>query len=221
MPPGTAGPRTRIPPPPSRKRPLSAVDIVQVLLIVVLVSITVFRFSEATRLVLRKSLAPDPARAVFRLRLGSGALILGIAIELVRPLTGGAPTAVPAVAVHLAALVCLVASVVLTAPLRRMLSDVLDQLDASERVLEGLVEGAGEVFATSDATLDDAGLTLREREIVQLIAQGIVTDREISGLLHISPATSATHVRNILRKTGYSSRQHLLVASLREGPSAG
>ena len=40
----------------------------------------------------------------------------------------------------------------------------------------------------------------------------MLADREIAEQLHISPSTAATHVRNILRKTGMRSRREILLA---------
>jgi DNA-binding CsgD family transcriptional regulator len=59
------------------------------------------------------------------------------------------------------------------------------------------------------ASLEDYGFTSREMEVLEVIAEGIITDREISELLYISPATAATHVRNILKKSGVKSRRDL------------
>jgi Response regulator containing a CheY-like receiver domain and an HTH DNA-binding domain len=57
---------------------------------------------------------------------------------------------------------------------------------------------------------DDPGsggprLTAREREVAQLVAEGL-TNAELAQRLFISPRTAAVHVSNILRKLGVSSR---------------
>lgn len=59
------------------------------------------------------------------------------------------------------------------------------------------------------------GFTNREREVIQAISDGHLTDAEIAEILFISPATAATHVKNILKKAGVRSRRELalLVAS--------
>jgi DNA-binding CsgD family transcriptional regulator len=62
--------------------------------------------------------------------------------------------------------------------------------------------------------LDECNLTAREREVVDVIRTGVLSDREISEVLFIAPATAATHVKRILRKTGLSSRRDLLLISL-------
>jgi DNA-binding CsgD family transcriptional regulator len=51
----------------------------------------------------------------------------------------------------------------------------------------------------------DAGLTPRELEVAQLIAEGL-TNAELARRLFISPRTAAVHVSNILSKLGVSSR---------------
>ncbi len=48
-------------------------------------------------------------------------------------------------------------------------------------------------------------LTPREREVAQLVAEGL-TNAELAQRLYISPRTAAVHVSNILRKLGVSSR---------------
>jgi ATP/maltotriose-dependent transcriptional regulator MalT len=51
-----------------------------------------------------------------------------------------------------------------------------------------------------------AALTAREREVHQLVGQGL-KDREIAALLFISEATAKRHVHNILKKLGVKSRK--------------
>jgi DNA-binding CsgD family transcriptional regulator len=48
-------------------------------------------------------------------------------------------------------------------------------------------------------------LTPREREVAQLVADGL-TNAELAKRLYISPRTAAVHVSNILRKLGVASR---------------
>lgn len=62
-----------------------------------------------------------------------------------------------------------------------------------------------------EASLGDFGFTSRELEVLEVIAQGTLSDREISEILYISPATAATHVRNILKKSGVKSRRELVL----------
>ncbi|MBU6422545.1 MAG: response regulator transcription factor [Chloroflexota bacterium] len=53
------------------------------------------------------------------------------------------------------------------------------------------------------------GLTPRQQQIVELIAEG-VTDREIASVLHISESTAHKHVQNALRRMGARTRSHLV-----------
>jgi DNA-binding NarL/FixJ family response regulator len=50
-----------------------------------------------------------------------------------------------------------------------------------------------------------ATLTRREQQVLALVGAGH-TDRQISELLYISPATVTRHVSNVLRKLGVRSR---------------
>ena len=205
-------------PDPGVQTPVSPASLVHVLFVAVLVVIAGLRTNLATQLLQRRSGRPDGHRLVDL--GGTNALLLGLGIELARAVAVLVVGDLPGwlgTSAHVLALLALVASAVLTLPARRAMQEVLDQLDENERLLEGLVDGASDVFDSSSSTLAEAGLTAREQEIIDLIGRGITTDREISSLLHISPATSGTHVRNILRKTGYSSRRHLLLATLRQG----
>jgi DNA-binding NarL/FixJ family response regulator len=61
-----------------------------------------------------------------------------------------------------------------------------------------------------------ARLTLREREVVQLLAEG-KTSREIAGLLKISVRTTETHRVNINRKLNFNSVADLVRYAIRNG----
>jgi DNA-binding CsgD family transcriptional regulator len=65
-----------------------------------------------------------------------------------------------------------------------------------------------------DVDLEECDLTAREREVVDVIGRGKLSDREISEALFIAPTTAATHVKRILRKTGLTSRRDLLLLFL-------
>jgi DNA-binding CsgD family transcriptional regulator len=53
------------------------------------------------------------------------------------------------------------------------------------------------------------GITLREKEIIELLLEGL-SNKEIGSRLFISPATVRNHLHNIFDKTGVSSRIELL-----------
>jgi DNA-binding NarL/FixJ family response regulator len=57
------------------------------------------------------------------------------------------------------------------------------------------------------------GLTEREVEILQVVAQG-KSNREVGELLHISPHTVQVHLRNIYGKLGVSSRTEAVAYAL-------
>jgi DNA-binding NarL/FixJ family response regulator len=59
-------------------------------------------------------------------------------------------------------------------------------------------------------------LTDREREILRLVAAG-KANKEIAAALVISERTARTHVSNILRKLGLSSRTQVALWAVREG----
>lgn len=59
-------------------------------------------------------------------------------------------------------------------------------------------------------------LTRREQEILELVADGL-SNQEIAARLYISPRTTTTHISNILRKLGVSSRTAAVAAARREG----
>lgn len=59
-------------------------------------------------------------------------------------------------------------------------------------------------------------LTEREREIVQLIAQGKVA-KEIAGILHISIHTIYTHRKNVMKKLNISSPVELITYAINKG----
>ena len=91
----------------------------------------------------------------------------------------------------------------------RNLTKVFAQSDRFVRVLTDRV--------IMDASVSDAGLTARELEVLETLAQGVVTDADLADALYISPATAATHVRNIMRKTGVRRRHELILLAASQG----
>jgi len=63
-------------------------------------------------------------------------------------------------------------------------------------------------------TVDDRGLTRREREVLRLLAEGH-SNREIAGALSISPRTVGKHIEGILAKLGVESRTAAVGYALR------
>ncbi len=58
-------------------------------------------------------------------------------------------------------------------------------------------------------------LTPRERQIAELVCQGLKND-SIANRLRVRPETVKTHVRNIYRKVGVRSKIHMLLRFVRE-----
>lgn len=73
------------------------------------------------------------------------------------------------------------------------------------------------VQKTEAAALDPyETLTTREREVLQLAAQGM-TNAEIAGHLSISPRTAETHRANVMRKMGLNTQIDLIRFALKRG----
>jgi DNA-binding CsgD family transcriptional regulator len=85
----------------------------------------------------------------------------------------------------------------------------------SERAL-GVVLGAFEPVLPN---LRNLNLSVREMEVLAVIAAGKVSDQEIGDTLFISPSTAATHVRNILKKAELHDRRQLILIGLRDEPA--
>ena len=65
--------------------------------------------------------------------------------------------------------------------------------------------------------ISSLGLTSREFEILEVMSQGSLSDKEISAALSLSPATAGTHVRNIQKKAALKDRADLVVLFLQPG----
>jgi len=82
-------------------------------------------------------------------------------------------------------------------------------------------EMAARVYAESQRTPRPgrptaSGLTQREREVTQLLAEG-KSNREVAERLGLSSRTVETHRANIMRKTGTGSLAELVIYAAREG----
>jgi DNA-binding NarL/FixJ family response regulator len=75
-------------------------------------------------------------------------------------------------------------------------------------VLSGFLDGTGA------KTVNVPRLTPREREIVQLLAEGKST-KEVAGILNLSVKTAETHRSNVMRKLGIHSISELVLYALR------
>jgi DNA-binding CsgD family transcriptional regulator len=95
----------------------------------------------------------------------------------------------------------------------------LDPLGPSEtlgRTLAGIGHGLGDILALRRGELQPSSLTAREREILQLAAQGLPR-KVIAHQLSLSPSTVKTHFENIYSKWGVSDRAAAVARGLREG----
>ena len=87
-----------------------------------------------------------------------------------------------------------------------------------ERVTDGVVKGYV-AHLTAVRAADESHLSTREREVLQLIAEGLST-REIATHLHISPKTVGTHRDHIKAKVGITSVAGLTKYAIRHGLTA-
>lgn len=87
---------------------------------------------------------------------------------------------------------------------------VVTQLTRSMSKTERLAR----VMVTSplvDVKTSELGLTAREMEVLEAMTEGKFSDQEIAEAFYITPATAATHVRNILRKADLHNRRDLVL----------
>ncbi|OPY80365.1 MAG: Oxygen regulatory protein NreC [Syntrophus sp. PtaU1.Bin005] len=70
--------------------------------------------------------------------------------------------------------------------------------------------------ASKTSVVSSAELTARERELLQLLAEGM-TAKQIAKTLRVSVKTVATHRRNIAQKLGAGSVAELIKYAIREG----
>jgi DNA-binding NarL/FixJ family response regulator len=93
----------------------------------------------------------------------------------------------------------------------------------ADRLAADLRNGGSAIGGDADADAGTANaesvynrLTSREREILQLIAEGKAT-KEVAAILHVSVKTAETHRRNIMEKLGIDSIAELTKYAIREG----
>jgi DNA-binding NarL/FixJ family response regulator len=99
------------------------------------------------------------------------------------------------------------------------ISAALKEVLANRRYLSApLSEWAITVLTSKGADETDpvAGLTRREREVLQLAAEGLAMT-EIAEKLFISPRTGETHRANLMRKLGLQTQTDLVRFAIRKG----
>ena len=84
----------------------------------------------------------------------------------------------------------------------------------------GSAAGAGPIAGAALAAGPGTGLaepvTLREREVLALVCEGL-PNAEIGERLHLAESTVKTHVKALLAKTGRRNRVELIVHAFRHG----
>ncbi len=88
----------------------------------------------------------------------------------------------------------------------------------SRMVLEGFLDRDNRPDGRHGSQLDDSGdvLTGREREVIQLLAEG-KTSKEVAVTLNLSVKTAETHRTNLMRKLGLHSVADLTRYAVRNG----
>lgn len=89
---------------------------------------------------------------------------------------------------------------------------LLREMSEREAVLDQLVERL-----PPDSMSAADRFTPRERDVLLVLARGKMTDQDIADELVISPHTAATHIRNMLKKTGLHERRQLVLLGQQYG----
>ncbi|MGY1682612.1 response regulator transcription factor [Geodermatophilus sp. SYSU D01176] len=92
--------------------------------------------------------------------------------------------------------------------------DALIDPAATRRLVQTYVRGHAAVSAGAARRLD--GLTEREREVLSLVGHGL-SNAEISARLHVSEATTKTHVSRLLARLQARDRPQLVVMAYESG----
>lgn len=92
--------------------------------------------------------------------------------------------------------------------------DALLSPSVTRRLLGEFAKTAGDRTGTPVASID--AITAREREVLELIAQGL-TNGEIAVQLYVSEGTVKTHVKRILMKLQLRDRVHAVVFAYESG----
>lgn len=98
---------------------------------------------------------------------------------------------------------------------RAIRSIVANQVYLSPKIAEIVVRRSLKGSA-SDEKSAFTELTMREREVLQLLSEGLAT-KEIASHLNLSVKTIETHRSNIMNKVGINSMSELVKYALREG----
>lgn len=86
----------------------------------------------------------------------------------------------------------------------------------SQMVLDGFLRRENTDFVPVEADSSSEALTAREREVIQLLAEG-KTSKEVAVTLNLSVKTAETHRTNLMRKLGLHSVADLTRYAVRNG----
>jgi len=98
------------------------------------------------------------------------------------------------------------------------LADAIERVAGGASFLDPAVTGVVLSRVKADQGLLDGGLTARERQILEQIAEG-KTNREIGDHLHLAEGTVRNQVSQILAKLGVGSRAEAAVRFVRRDPA--
>jgi predicted ATPase/DNA-binding CsgD family transcriptional regulator len=101
-------------------------------------------------------------------------------------------------------------------PLADVVADALTLADESVTPDEPRMTSGDREGGISDGDQAFSGLSLREREVLRLIAAGH-SNADIAQTLYISPRTVSTHAAHILSKLGLTTRPELIAFAHRQG----
>lgn len=90
-----------------------------------------------------------------------------------------------------------------------------DRRDVLLLMVADVVEGLHLMIFLSTPPHAPGGLTRREREVVELLAEGR-DGTQIAERLVLSPETVRTHIRNAMERVGAHTRAHLIAIAIRE-----
>ncbi|MBC2716928.1 MAG: response regulator transcription factor [Desulfobacteraceae bacterium] len=92
---------------------------------------------------------------------------------------------------------------------------IANQNYMSQKIADTVMKDYANILESSDAS-PASQLTAREREVLQLIAEGLKT-KDIATQIHVSVKTVETHRQQIMRKLNAKSVAELTKIALREG----
>jgi DNA-binding NarL/FixJ family response regulator len=92
-----------------------------------------------------------------------------------------------------------------------------EQLLSQQEVMDALRLVLREREKDREAQLMIGRLTPREREVLQALAEGFSSDKEIAGRLYVGTGTVHAHIASILSKLEVQSRLQALVFAVRHG----